>query len=405
MDMFSKSKFSLCLVITPLLMASCDDSAQQVDDSTRTTASGRYPIVHTHVVLAYNNTGAVQGMQESDDFYGQDAQYIINAPSYQAHGDGTVTDVVTGLMWQQDMGDKMTMEEALQKLTDLNTGKYNDWRIPSIKELFSLADYSGRVFGDESVKLFIDTNYFHHPLGNAGKGEREIDAQTWSGTDYRGKTMVNDVSRFGFNFVDGRIKSYPVTDPGTRMPNKLYFRFVRGNTDYGKNNFTDNGDGTITDGATGLMWQKADNGQAVHWQAALSYARNLTLANHNDWRLPTVKELQSIVDYTRSVQQNNAAAIDPLFGISSIKDPDGKKNYPFFWSATTLLDGPNPGNQAAYVCFGNATGKVNGQLVDAHGAGAVRSDPKQGSTNDYPKYFGPQGDIQYVYNYVRCVRR
>lgn len=42
--------------------------------------------------------------------------------------------------------------------------------------------------------------------------------------------------------------------------------------------------------------------------------------------------------------------------------------------------------------------------MDVHGAGAQRSDPKSGNKNDYPQYFGPQGDVRYVYNYVRSVR-
>ena len=47
---------------------------------------------------------------------------------------------------------------------------------------------------------------------------------------------------------------------------------------------------------------------------------------------------------------------------------------------------------------------MNGNLLDVHGAGCQRSDPKSGDINDYPQYFGPQGDVQYVYNFVRGVR-
>jgi hypothetical protein len=47
---------------------------------------------------------------------------------------------------------------------------------------------------------------------------------------------------------------------------------------------------------------------------------------------------------------------------------------------------------------------MNNTLMDVHGAGSQRSDPKSGDPGDYPAYFGPQGDVQYVYNFVRCVR-
>jgi hypothetical protein len=42
--------------------------------------------------------------------------------------------------------------------------------------------------------------------------------------------------------------------------------------------------------------------------------------------------------------------------------------------------------------------------MDVHGAGAQRSDPKNGDPGDYPYGHGPQGDVVRIYNYVRCVR-
>ena len=76
--------------------------------------------------------------------------------------------------------------------------------------------------------------------------------------------------------------------------------------------YSDNGDGTITDNVTGLMWQKADSGRGMDWEMALKYAENMTLGEHEDWRLPSAKELQSIVDYSRSPQTSDSAAIDPV---------------------------------------------------------------------------------------------
>ena len=49
------------------------------------------------------------------------------------------------------------------------------------------------------------------------------------------------------------------------------YLLVRGNNTYGINQFTDNGDGTITDQATGLMWMQDDNGVGVLWKDALSH--------------------------------------------------------------------------------------------------------------------------------------
>ncbi len=109
------------------------------------------------------------------------------------------------------------------------------------------------------------------------------------------------------------------------MDNTNYFRLVRGNTSYGENNFEDNGDGTISDLATGLMWQLEDDGRTKDWEEALSYSENLNLAGYSDWRLPNIKELQSIVDYTKSVNTTDSPAINNLFRLSEILDPSGQK--------------------------------------------------------------------------------
>ncbi len=363
-----------------------------------------YRIVDTGVKEFYGNTSVILEPQQGDPFFGQDAQYRTNTPSYTDNGDGTITDNVTGLMWQKSMGEKLSFEEATRRAKESDVGGYHDWRVPSIKELYSLILFAGRVQGQKAIEPFIDTNYFGQSIGNPSKGEREIDAQTWSSTEYVGRTMRNDETVFGVNFVDGRIKGYPKYKPRTGQPNNMYFRFVRGNKGYGKNKFVDNNDGTVTDITTGLMWQKADSGHGMNWEMALDYAENLTSSEHDDWRLPNAKELQSIVDYSRSPQNTVSAAINPVFEITAIKDSEGNRQYPYFWTSTTHKDGRNPYDSAAYIAFGAAQGKMHDRLMDVHGAGAQRSDPKSGNAGDYPEYFGPQGDVRYVFNYVRCVR-
>jgi hypothetical protein len=368
-----------------------------------TAAALPYPIVDTGVTEFYSATSRIAAPISGEAFFGQDATYQGNLPSYTDNRDGTVTDNVTGLTWQQDMGAKMTFAEAQAAADSLVLGGYDDWRIPGIKELYSLIQFTGQSGGETAIKKFIDETYFFQPIGDTSAGEREIDAQTWSATRYVGMIFGQQAGIFGVNFIDGRIKSYPETR--LNQPNCMYFRMVRGNPQYGINEFVDNGNGTISDRATGLMWQQADDGIARDWQAALAYAENLVLAGHSDWRLPNVKELQSIVDYTRCPSLTQSAAIDARFRTTAISDPDGVPGqYPYFWSSTSHLDGPDPCTPAAYVAFGAAQGRVNGVLLDVHGAGAQRSDPKSGNRADYPQYMGPQGDVRYVYNYVRCVR-
>jgi hypothetical protein len=280
-----------------------------------------YPIVDTGVHDFYSNTSKITEPGVGSAFYGQDATYQGNEPSYTDNGNGTIADIVTCLMWQKNMGTKISYKSAFIKADTMTLGGFTDWRVPTIKELYSLILYTGQVKGETAITKFIDTNYFIQPLGNTSIGEREIDAQTWSATQYKGLTMNGDSTVFGVNFIDGRIKGYPKYQPGSgnTTAKTIYFRMFRGNTAYGINKFVNNNDGTVSDLAMGLMWQQADDGIARDWQSSMSYAENLTLANHADWRLPNAKELHSIVDYSRSPSSTNSPAIDPVFSTSVIK--------------------------------------------------------------------------------------
>jgi hypothetical protein len=367
--------------------------------------TNNYPIVGTGVETFYSNKALITETKPGDPYYGQDANYPGKLPSYTDNGDGTTTDNVTGLMWQQDMGEQISFKEAFIKAEKSTLAGYDDWRVPTLKELYSLMLFTGQIGREhKSLKMFIDTRYFNQPIGDTANGKREIDAQTWSATEYAGITMNRNETVFGVNFVDGHIKGYPKNR--RRVPHTLYCRLVRGNPEYGKNNFVDNGDGTISDLATGLMWQQSDDGIARDWGEALEYAENLNFADYSDWRLPNTKELQSIVDYTRSPQATDSPAIDPIFATSEIKDFYGNSgHYPYFWTSSTFLRGSSYAN-GVYITFGEGRGVMNGTLMDVHGAGCQRSDPKSGNGKDYPSYSprAPQGDVSYVYNHVRAVR-
>ncbi len=368
-----------------------------------TQAAVSYPIVGTEQIHCYDNFQQITPPTPGDPFFGQDAQHPGATPTYKDNGDGTVSDMLTGLMWVKSRGHKMPWTDAVAGANACRVGYYTDWRMPTIKELYSLINFTGgfHLRAADSTP-YINAKFFDFVYGNLANGEREIDCQDWSATEYIGKTMNGNPTVFGVNFADGRIKGYPKVFPGGRKAT-MYARYVRSNPAYGKNDYHDNGDGTITDRATGLMWAKADSGKGLNWEQSLAYAAKLTLARHNDWRLPNAKELQSIVDYTR------IPASDPLFQLTQL--PDGE--YPFYWTSTTHLDGPpeRQGGAAIYIAFGRALGWMSfppgigpARLTDVHGAGAQRSDPKSGDPAVYPHGRGPQGDVIRIYNYIRCVR-
>jgi hypothetical protein len=139
--------------------------------------------------------------------------------------------------------------------------------------------------------------------------------------------------------------------------------------------FVDNGDGTVTDNKTGLMWQKETNtctgevtcvsntylwssdqvtgtppdgplfktflatlnGGVYHNPADMldeSSGPGTCFANHCDWRIPTVVELSSIVQVTTCSGTPNPC-IDPVFGPTAAGNPNQG-----YWSSTTLTGTP-----------------------------------------------------------------
>ncbi|MCB0014131.1 MAG: DUF1566 domain-containing protein [Anaerolineales bacterium] len=410
------------MVATPALSVVEPTASQAQTDAPVTSADAgdpaslAAPLPDTGQVNCYDLQGsAITCPAESDAYFGQDANFAGQQPAYRDNGDGTVTDLVTGLMWQGsperdgnkiiNAADKLSYSEALAAADEATLAGYDDWRLPTITELYSLIDFSGvDVSGyngtaADGLTPFINTDYFAFGYGDTNAGERLIDAQFASSTLYGSTTMNGNQTMFGVNFADGRIKGYPIQ-------NKTYYvLLVRGNTAYDSHAFIDNGDGTISDGATGLMWQQADSGRGLDWAEALTYCDTLADGGYADWRLPDARELQHLVDYSRSPDATQSAAIDALFSASQIQNEAGQADYAAYWTGTTHINmSSTPGANTVYVNFGESLGYMNGHWLDVHGAGAQRSDPKAGDPAAYPTGHGPQGDAIRIDNYVRCVR-
>jgi hypothetical protein len=354
-------------------------------DASAQPVASRIP--DTNQGSCFDNNNEIPCPPKGQPFYGQDAQYEGAKPDYVNNGDGTVTDRVTGLMWQQGHNAKrLSWYRARQACANLDLGGHTDWRLPSIKELYSITDFRGASGGRPYLN---DVFEIHKPGPEVLQGDRfasthhtDMMGQTWSATLYTGDhwNRPGVEAAFFFNFLDGRIKQAP-----TQVPRGLFYRCVRGPA-WGANDFVNNGNGTVIDRASDLMWQQADDGRTRNWEQALSYCANLKLAGHNDWRLPNVKELQSIVDYTRH---------DPAIDTRVFRQTDHNG---WFWSSTTLGEDIR---DAAYVCFGKC---ISVEGIDVHGAGAQRSDPKTGDPGIYRNGRGGQHDQVRIRNYVRCVR-
>jgi hypothetical protein len=384
-------------------------STEEPDSTSRSVA--RYPIVDTGQNRCFDNFREISAPQPGEPFFGQDAQFTFHPPAYRDNGDGTISDLVSGLMWQKGY-QVLSWEEAYRWADQCRLGGYNDWRVPTIKELYSLVLFSGvDPSGPDMKSVPPRARPFLHTLFDfqwGSNGPRIIDTQLLSSTF---RTFEGRLFAYGLNVADGRIKSYPVVQRDGQ-PKLFTVRLVRANPDYGRNCFVDNRDGTISDLATGLMWEKEDSGRGMPWEEALRWAQEKNRQNHlsyRDWRLPSAKELQSLVDYGRVGSTDRLPAIADVFRCTQIVNEAGQPDYPYYWTSTTHQS-TRGGKDAVYLCFGRALGYLGGpgfgppRPIDIHGPGAQRSDPKTGDPRDYPRGRGPQGDVVRIWNFVRLVR-
>ncbi|WP_158638055.1 Lcl domain-containing protein [Shewanella donghaensis] len=381
-----------------------------------------YAIVDTNQSICYSSsTGAAIACSGS----GYDADYSGVQPSYSLSNDGLVViDNVTGLIWQQssdinsdgllNYDDKLFQSAAVAHCDNLTLADRDDWRLPNVKEAYSLILFSGKDASDyqgtdtSTLVPFID-GVFDWAFGDLNSAnDRIIDGQYASTTLYKSTTMNGDPTMFGVNYVDGRIKGYPTdTKP-------YYVRCVAGNEDYGTNEFVAQADGTVSDIATELMWQQND-AESSHWDDAVSQCETATTGSFSDWRLPNIKELQSLIDYSVSPDTHNMAAIDPIFNSSSLINEKGEIDWGYYWSSTTHVANSGDGSNATYVSFGRALGYMQNTILDVHGAGSQRSNDKLDVASEPGAssavgvdgifyYKGPQGDILRANNKLRCVR-
>jgi len=207
-------------------------------------------------------------------------------------------------------GDGTDTEDFINTLNTANYGGHNDWRMPTIKELAYIVNYNIPSPGPT-----INTNYFSNTPA----------AFYWSSTPTAGCASCAWGMFFYNGFNSGHVgkgTSYSV-------------RAVRGGLTGVFDHWSINGDGTVTDTDTGLMWQQETPDNGMTWEQSLSYCENSNLAGYTDWRLPTIKELVSLVGYSRF-----GPAIDTTYFSDT---PAG-----YYWSSITYASNTS---YALYMCF------------------------------------------------------
>jgi len=165
--------------------------------------------------------------------------------------------------------------------------------------------------------------------------------------------FIQQALKYGFSLFGlpktGQTTSYRAGDDGT---------YQKGYPQSGAR-FVDNGDGTISDNGTGLMWAKdgngagCNNGTKLTWNNAISYPLTLTFAGYTDWRLPNIRELSTLVKYN-----SYNPIIDPIFTNVAAAQT---------WSSTTKWDSSvykwNINFSYGYVQYGTGANSFNIRLV------------------------------------------
>lgn len=247
--------------------------------------------------------------------FGEDSDFSGSGPAYVDNGNGTITDQVTGLMWQKTDGGEMTWEKAREYARNLRLGGHQDWRLPASMDLFSILNH-------DRHGPAMDTRFF-----------TRTEAQYW----WTDSPLAGDDSKVWLVNAGGGIGAHSQRETTSAGGNRaVHVRCVRGDSPFGRGPILrDNGDGTVTDEKTGLMWQKTTPDQAMTWEQALTYCGELKLAGQSDWRLPNIKELRSVSDDGK-VEPSLDKAFFPKAQAAS------------YWSSTTHFNRPQ---QAWFLDF------------------------------------------------------
>jgi hypothetical protein len=240
---------------------------------------------------------------------------LPNPSSYDTSVVGVVTDNLTGLAWERMAGTTTyTASDAAAYCVGNTLGGHSDWRLPTVLELDSLFDFSG-------ASPAIDTSAFPNtPPG-----------LFWASTSWGGSTSIRWVVDFdvgGSTSKDGGDMYYVRCVRGGDSPPA---RCVPAATRYQV------AGGMVTDTITGLIWQQTITGSQMTWSAASAQCANLGAG----FRLPSIKELPTIVDYALPL---NTPQVDAT---AFPNTPTGT-----FWTSSVVAGQPD---SAWTVSFGTGT--------------------------------------------------
>ncbi len=225
-------------------------------------------------------------------------------PNYQHKLNGSIEDMVTGLNWQKE-GHLFNLDSTLTYCRQLKLDGFNDWRLPSIKEIISLVD-----FNQKEIKL--------NPLFSFPIKEFYLGSSSFYETNQTTNILTIESRR-------GLIKPIKINFKNEKR--NFMVLCVRGNRNYGFNKLRVKKE-IVVDYATNLIWQKEDSKKLLTFEEAKEYCKNLEIEGYKNWRVPEIKELYSLLDY--STPSKERALIDKKF----LSTPLKSKKYNSYWSNT-----------------------------------------------------------------------
>ncbi len=236
---------------------------------------------------------------------GDDSTVTMYPPRFAVTGEGVATDLVTGLQWQREDGGEMKWADAAGYCRALGLGGLTGWRVPEPLELFTILNHG-----------------FTQPALDPAVFARTGAEYWWAASARADNAGLAWAANAG-----GGIGAHPVTETVSAGGSKRFHTRCVRTVAEGRGvaaPFTDNGDGTVSDNRTGLMWQKNEGAAAVTWEEGLTYAKGLRLGGYEDWRVPNIKELRSL---------HSDGAVRPSIATGYFPDTAQAP----YWSSTTQM--------------------------------------------------------------------
>jgi hypothetical protein len=219
---------------------------------------------------------------------GDDGSYFLGVEPGYGRDNDIVTDNITNLMWQDD-GNVQSDNDC----SNVGLGGYNDWRVPTLEELYQITELN-------QVNPAMDANVFKNiPIGD---------------------NIYYKSSTFDEVFLE---QNHGLTV--NQSDADAVVRCVRGSSSSSILE-RDTKTGVVWDYSTNLTWDDFNYPIRKGYSKSIEYCENLILGRYDDWRVPNIRELETLID--RSHRGGTSVMSPVLKNMSRVR----------IWSSSTFID-------------------------------------------------------------------